>query len=210
MRELDKVLDENEKVFWEGKPKFWPFLLGGSIFTMIFGLFWMLFLIPFVGFAIFDIISGSHILGFGIFLLPHFWIGFFLVFGIPIYQILVYKHVYYAITNKRVLFQKGLIGRDFEIVDFDQITNAEVNVGLFDKLFGGNSGSILISTAGSAAHERRDLVLKPYTLRNIKNPYNVFKFFKKVSHAVKTDIQFPNQYRPSKNPGYKTSYNPKK
>ena len=43
MREIDKVLDEKEKVLWEGKPKFWPFLLGGSIVTTIFGLFWMLF-----------------------------------------------------------------------------------------------------------------------------------------------------------------------
>jgi len=109
-------------------------------------------------------------------------------FGIPIYQILVYKYVYYAITNKRVLFQKGLIGRDFEMVDFDQITNAEVNVGLLDKLFGGNSGSILISTAGSFTYGRYGPVQRPYTLRNIENPYDIFRFFKKVSHAVKTDI----------------------
>lgn len=29
MRELDKVLGPREKVFWEGKPKFWPFVFGG-------------------------------------------------------------------------------------------------------------------------------------------------------------------------------------
>ena len=210
MRELDKVLDKNEKVFWEGKPKFWPFLLGGSIITTIFGLFWMVFLIPFIVIAGINIAQGG-LSGWGIFLLPHFWIGIILVFGIPIYQILVYKHVYYAITNKQVLFQKGLIGRDFEMVDFDQVTNAEVNVGVFDKLFGGgNSGSILISTAGSITYGRHGPVQKPYTLRNIENPYDVFKFFKKVSHAVKTDIQYPNKYRPKKNPGYGTDYNPDK
>ncbi len=210
MKEIDKILDKNEKVFWEGKPKFWPFILGGSIVTIIFGLFWMLFLIPFIILAVFDIIFGSHIFGFGILLLPHFWIGIVLVFGIPIYQILVYKHVYYAITNKRILLQKGLIGRDFEIVDFDQITNSEVNVGLLDKMFGGNSGSILISTAGSITYGRHGPIQKPYTIRNVENPYDVFKFFKKVSHAVKTDIQFPNQYRPKTNPGYGTDYNHKK
>ena len=142
--------------------------------------------------------------------MPHFWVGIVLVFGIPIYQILVYKHVYYAITNKRVLFQKGLIGRDFEMVDFDQITNTEVNVGVLDKLFGGGSGSILISTAGSFTYTRRGAVQKPYTISHIDNPYEVFKFFKKVSHAVKTDIQFPNKYRPETNPGYGTDYNPNK
>ena len=209
MRELDKVLDQNEKVFWEGKPKFWPFLLGGSIITIIFGLFWMVFLIPFIVIAAINISQGG-LFGWGIFLLPHFWVGIVLVFGIPIYQILVYKHVYYAITNKRVLFQKGLIGRDFEMVDFDQITNTEVDVGVLDKLFGGGSGSILISTAGSFTYTRRGAVQKPYTISHIDNPYEVFKFFKKVSHAVKTDIQFPNKYRPETNPGYGTDYNPNK
>ncbi|MFA5745177.1 MAG: PH domain-containing protein [Candidatus Paceibacterota bacterium] len=211
MRELDKVLDQDEKVFWEGIPSFWPFLLGGSIFTVIFGLFWMIFLIPFIGLSAYDILFGSHIFGFGIFLLPHFWVGIGLVFGIPIYQILVYKHTYYAITDKRVILQKGWIGRDFEMIDFDQITNAEVNVGVFDKLFGGgNTGSILVSTAGSFTYTRQGATQKPYTLRNITSPYDVFKFFKKVTHDVKTDIQYPNKFRPGENPGYKTDYDPNK
>ncbi len=50
------------------------------------------------------------------------------------------------------------------------------------------------------------MVQKPYIISNIENPYDVFKFFKKVSHAVKTDIHFPNLYRPDINPGYKTRY----
>src|SRR3989338_7522331 len=199
MRELDKVLDQNEKIFWEGKPKFWPFFLGGFM-GAIFGLFFLV-----IGgiFVVQGIASGNYLF----ILLPHFWIGIGFVFGVPIYKALVYKHTYYAITNKRVLLQKGLIGRDFEMVDFDQITNAEVNVGFLDKLFGGNSGSILISTAGSFTYGRYGPVQRPYTLRNIENPYDIFRFFKKVSHAVKTDIQYPNKYRPKTNPGYNTKYN---
>ena len=200
MRELDKVLDQNEKVFWEGKPKFWPFFLSG-------------FLV--VTFAIFLVMSGPLISSgissgnYSFIFLPYFWIGVGFLFGGPIYQALVYRYTYYGITNKRVLIQKGLIGRDFEMVDFDQVTNAEVNIGFLDKLFGGGSGSILISTAGSFTYTRRGAVQKPYTIRNIGNPYNVFRFFKKVSHAVKTDIQFPNRYRPKTNPGYQTEYNRK-
>lgn len=211
MREIEKVLDQNEKIFWEGVPSFWPFLFGGSIVTTIFGLFWMVILIPFIVTAVIDIFFGSHIFGFGIFLLPHFWIGLGLVFGIPIYQVLVYKHTYYSITDKRVIIQKGWIGRDFEAVDFDQITNAEVNVGIFDKLFGNHdTGSILISSAGTLTYTRNGAASKPYTIRNITNPYEVFKFFKKVSHDVKTDIQYPNKLRPQENPGYQTNYEPQK
>ena len=192
MKELEKVLDSNEKVFWEGKPKFWPFFLGGlqlvgSIFLSIFVLFFVSAMIP------------------------YFWfIAIALIFAGPIYKALVYKYTYYAITNKRVLIQKGLVGRDFEMVDFDQITNAEVNVGVIDKLFGSGSGSIIIATAGTFTYTRSGPALKPYTISNVENPYEVFKFFKKVSHAVKTDIKYPNKYRPKTNPGYNTTYNPKK
>jgi uncharacterized membrane protein YdbT with pleckstrin-like domain len=202
MRELDKVLDKNEKVHWEGKPRFWPFFLGGFV-GAIFGIF---FLVIGGVFVVAGVASGNY----WFLLLPHFWIGVAFVFGLPIYTALVHKHIYYAITNKRVLFQKGLIGRDFEMVDFDQITNAEVNVGVLDKLFGHGSGSILISTAGSLTYSRNGQVQKPYVMSNIDHPYEVFKFFKKVSHAVKTDIQYPNKLRPKTNPGYGTSYNPKK
>src|SRR3989344_1713976 len=206
MNELQKILDEHEKVLWEGKPKFWPFFLGGSIITTLIGLFMMIFFVPFMVVAF---IAGKGIFR-GILLLPHFWVAVVLFFGIPLYLFLVYKHMHYAITNKRVLLQKGLIGRDFEMVDFDQITNAEVRVGVLDKLFGRNSGIILISTAGTFTYTRRGRVQKPYTLRNIESPYEIFKFFKKVSHAVKTDIQYPNKYRPKTNPGYKTEYHAKK
>ena len=201
MRELDNVLDDSEKVFSEGQPKFWPVFLSG--FAM--SLFGLMFLVV-GGFFVWQGIRAGNYL---FILLPHFWIGVIFVIGIPIYKALVYKYTYYAITNKRVLIQKGLIGRDFEMIDFDQITNAEVRVGLLDIMFGGRSGSILLSTAGSFTYTRHgQAVQKPYTLSNIPHPYEVFKFFKKVSHAVKTDIQFPNKYRPKVNPGYKTGYDP--
>lgn len=201
MKELDKVLDDREKVFWEGKPRFWPFFLSGFVMA-IFGLIFLV-----VGAVV--IIVGISQGNYWIILLPHFWIGVAFVFGIPTYRALVWKYTYYAITNKRVIIQKGLIGRDFEMVDFDKITNAEVRVGLLDILFGKKSGSILISTAGTFTYTRRGPVQRPYTLSHIENPYDVFKFFKKVSHAVKTDIEYPNEYRPKKNPGYNTEYNPK-
>ena len=117
--------------------------------------------------------------------------------------------MYYAITDKRIIIQSGIIGRDFKIVDFDQISNAEVNVGLIDKLFGDDSGSISISTAGTFTYGKHGPIHTPRGLSNISKPYSVFKFFKKVSHDVKTDINFPNKYRPKKNLGYNPKYNSK-
>lgn len=202
MKELDKILDKNEKVFWEGKPNFWPFFFGGVAVSLV-GLIFL-----FAGIIV--MIKGIRTGNLLFLLFPHFWIGIAIVFGVPIYKAMVYKHTYYAITNKRVLLQTGLIGRDFQMVDFDQITNAEVNVGVLDKLLSKSSGSILVSTAGTFTYRKGRAVAKPYMLSNVPDPYEVFKFFKKVSHAVKTDIEYPNEYRPKTNPGYNTEYNLKK
>ena len=198
MKELNKILDKDEKIFWEGKPNFWPFFFSGIILSL-FGLIFLIF-----GLTIF--IKGIKTGNFLFLVFPHFWVGVAMVFGIPIYKALVYKHTYFAITNKRVLFQRGLIGRDFDMIDFDQVTNASVNVGIVDKMFSRNSGSIFISSAGTFTQTKNGTVSKPYILSNIKNPYEVFKFFKKVSHAVKTDINYPNAYRPKINKGYNTKY----
>ena len=206
MNELNKVLNPNEKVLWEGAPKFWPFFLGNSLPLTIFGLFWMGFMFVFIGISFMAPGPFKYI----IFITPHFWIGLLMLFGPSTYNALVYKYTYYAITNKRVILQKGWIARSFESVDFDKITNADVVVGVFDQLFGGNSGSILISTAGTFTYGRQGQISRPYTISHILDPYDVYKFFEKVEHDVKTDIQYPNQLRPSENPGYQTNYDPNK
>ena len=219
MREIEKVLDTNEQVFWEGGPKFWPYFLTGVIPTFLFGLVWMGFLTPFIAVNFLPKGDTGEATGFvnifffawNIFLIPFLLIGLWMLVGVHIYKWLLYKHLYYAITNKRVIMQKGLIGRDFEYIDFDQITNAEVSVGFWDKAVGKTSGSILISSAGSFTVTRQgQQVAKPYTISNVDNPYEVFKFFKKVSHDVKTDIQYPNKLRPGENPGYQSNYDPNK
>lgn len=196
MRELDKVLNDNEKILWEGTPRFWPFFFSGVIFA----LFGLVFLV--VGGFVLGIAIATH--NYFLLLFPHFWIGAAIVFGVPMYKILVYKKTYYAITDKRVIIQKGVVGRDFDMVDYDQMSNAEVNVGVFDVLFGHGSGSILISTPGTFVQGKYGPVAHPYIVANIPNPYDVFKLFKKTSFNVKTDMDFPNKYRPGDNPGYNT------
>jgi hypothetical protein len=43
----------------------------------------------------------------------------------------------------------------------------------------------------------------------IPNPYDVFKQLKKTAVDIKTDFNYPNAFRPEKNPGYNTKYDPK-
>lgn len=221
MREIDKVLDTNEQVLWEGKPKFWPYFLNGAISTFLFGLIWTGFLLPFIAVGLLPL-AGMEIKGgatfikpfflsWNIILIPFILPGLWMLLGVHIYKWLLYKHLYYAITSKRIIIQKGVIGRDFEYIDFDQITNAEVSVDFWDKTVGKTSGSIVVSSAGSFTVTRHgQQIAKPHIISNIDNPYDVFKLFKKISHDIKTDIEYPNKFRPSENPGYQSNYDPKK
>lgn len=196
MNELDKIIEKNEKVLWEGKPVFLPYIVSRCIISVIIGIVMgLLILIPLY-------LEGSPFV-FGPVLVYMFIFLFFVVL-IPIYNIWAYKHIHYAITNKRVLLQSGIVGRDFKIVDFDQITNAEVAVGLVDLILKKNTGSLAISTASTFIVQKGNTIPRPYLMIHIQSPYNVFKFFKQVSHDTKTDIEFPNKYRPNTNPGYNT------
>lgn len=197
-RELDKILNLDEKVLWEGNPRFAPFVISAFFISMV-GL-------PFLVVILLASLAG---LGLRVLLLPHFWVGLGLVIGPPLYRWLVYRHVWYAITDKRAIIQTGVVGRDFKIVDYDQISNAEVNVGFWDKIFG--TGSILLYTAGGAwatTYDRRGTTVGPPSFSHVPNPYEVFKTLKKVSFDIKAELEYPTELRPKFAKGYKTKYEP--
>ena len=197
MTTIEQVLDDHEEILWRGKPRFAPFVFP-SIFAVIFGLIFAA--IPFFMFMASGIIW--------ILLLPHFWIGIIIAIGPPIYAILVHKHVEYVITGKRILVKKGLIGRDFNSIDYEKIQDVSVNVGVIDKIFG--TGSIISTSAGHLQYARRG---RAYSVpgnifRSIREPYKVYKLLKKVAMDVKADIYYPTKYRPRENIGYRTKYRP--
>jgi hypothetical protein len=121
-----------------------------------------------------------------------------------VYSILVYRFVRYVITDKRTLIQKGIIGRDFTGIEHDAVTSTSVYVGVADKLFGKNSGTVKIVHSGSSRSKYGSPV--PTALMSVTDPYAVYQLFNKTSHDVRTDVQYPNAMRPENNPGYKTDY----
>jgi len=198
MKEFDKIVEKSEKVMWEGKPIFLIYFFAKIVPAFIVFLFASAISL----FIVLNKTSAEKSL------LTNLFVGVFcaIMFLVVVGTIISYFKLHYAITNKRVIIQKGIIGTDFLIVDFDQITNAEVNVGLLDKMFMKNTGTISIFTPTSMVHTKHGTKIVPHMMLGITDPYKVFKFFKKVSHDVKTDIEFPNAYRPKSNKGYRTSY----
>lgn len=213
MNETHKILNQNERVIWEGGPQFWPYVLEISG-TFFFGLFWTALVVIMIATSLslpWSDQSGNNLESaplFAILFLSFFLIvGLLLLFGSPIYRLLSYKYTWYTVTDKRIIVQAGIIGRDFAFMDFDKIQSAVVLVGLNDKVFGKDSGdiafilnSITIPHYGTAGSSLR--------FYHVTDPYKVFELFKQVSHDIKTDTNYPNAMRPQQNPGYQTEYKP--
>jgi len=88
----------------------------------------------------------------------------------------------YAITEKRVIIKSGIIGTDFKSINFDQIKEALVDVGLIGKIF--KVGSIKIDTGktntystGGGKNSRGQVKTKTMysVLKHIDHPYETYK-----------------------------------
>ena len=202
---IAEVVNTDEHVLWEGRPAVLPFF-ASSLLSVLLG-------IPlFVGIlrSLAGNPPGPSTRVFAVlFLGPFLLVGLVLAVGFPLYRLLVYLNLSYAITNKRVLLQSGIIAKDIVMLDFDQTSNASVEIGFLDVFLGfGQSGSLLLTTRGSLGSDETDPGHAMYVLAHIPHPYDMFKFFERAEYDVKTDMEYPNRLRPAENPGYPTTYPP--
>lgn len=208
-----KIISADEKMLWQGQPNCFVYMVSNlyrPVFIVISSILLWRFYMP-ADIRITDIISFSLP---NLILLILLFGSFFFRF---IYKLFLYPYIWYVITDKRIIFQSGLIGRDFDYVDYDKVENANVSVGIIDKLLRKNTGTIFIfsnrmETDYVEQGNKSISMLKnaPFTLESITDPYEVFSKFKKVSFDIKADVNYPNALRPHNNPGYKTDYDPKK
>lgn len=165
MDEIDNIIEPSEKVLWRGKPEYAPFMFGAVISAAIL----------FVVFSIAVILSPAS---------PLFIILVFIFAGlILVLRHMNYNRIHYAITNKRLVFQSGIIGRDFHSLDYDKIQSATANVGLIGVIFKvGNvmmfSGKMQTITTGN--HGSRTIPVYD-TFAYVKEPYEALK---KVQHHL--------------------------
>lgn len=193
--EFKEILDRNERVIWSDKPHILVHLASGLPLFII-GILWGIMDIFFIG--------GFAGTGFGflsIFMLFHMlplWLGV----GNMIRLIFVYRSTYFAYTDKRVIIKTGFMGVDYKTKDFFNIGNVEVNVSPLENILGVGTIRIDEEYVGSGKHSRR----VGNRLYGIQNPYDIFRNLKEIVTDIKTDISYPNEYRPETNKGYNTKY----
>jgi len=187
---FEAVKDSDEDIYWSGKPEFVPFILRGVPFLAA-GILAELFY------------KGRPIQG-----APGFLDAGTLIFLASVlymvYLFLVYGNTGYAFSNKRLMMRSGFFGIDFKAVDYDKISDIEVNVNPIENLFGVGT----IQAFSGRTTEKGARIYDRFI--SITDPYEVFKQIKEVAVDVKTDWNYPNALRPEENPGYRTKYNPKK
>ena len=194
--EIDNILDTNEKIFWRGKPVYLPFILK-CFPSSAFGLLWSLFLIPFY-WALF---TGKFPIFLLAILVPHTAIGVGLLTA-PLWDTLVYPYIEYAITSKRIIIKSGFFARNFVTIDYVNLTDVSVNIGLIGRLT--NTGDIIFVSGMGIFTEKTG----KDAISCVQKPYEVFKLLKHVYFDIKTDVEFPNKLRPPVNPGYQSEYQP--
>ncbi len=196
--EFDSVKDNDEEIIWTGKPIFIPFIfsgLGAALFTLAFGIIWVLMIFTMYG------KEGDNFN-------PFFWIfGLFpLLQGLYVFlnKLLSYSNTAYGYSDKRVMMRTGFIGTDFKTIDYDKISDIEVTVNIIERMY--NVGTIRFFSGRTQTNEGNTTKLYD-TWCAIKDPYEIFKLVKQTSVDIKTDFNYPNALRPETNPGYKTKYN---
>jgi len=195
--DFDSVKDNDEEILWTDKPNFIPFVfsgIGAGLFTIAFGIVWLLVSINFKS------NDGSSTSSF-------FWLfGLFpLLQGLYIFlnRLLSFYNTDYDYSNKRVMMRTGFIGTDFKTIDYDKISDIEVTVNIIERSYG--VGTIRFFSGRTKTDEGNTTKLYD-TWTAISNPYEVFKMVKQTSVDIKTDFNYPNALRPETNPGYKTKY----
>ncbi len=189
---IDSLLAPGEEVLWRGKPNRKAFIGNAIIRFLPFALLWLCFDIGFVVMMFFTGAPWFVYLIMAIFLLFHL---------IPVWAWIMQavsaskrqKEEEYAFTPTRILIRKGFIGSNTVSVPYISLTSLNLRVGLIEKMF--HVGDIYIVEGNNK-----------YVLEDLEHADFILSRLEEIAHAVKTDIIFPNAYRPNENPGYQTGY----
>ena len=129
------ILTASEVPLVETRPLLWIRLIGPILFTVL-GIGISAF-----AYAYFDLGGGNEWILYicaGIFIFGLFWI---------ILRLLRWRYTVYAATNKRVLEQSGIIGKDYVDCPLEKIQNVYLQISIIGRLF--DFGTIRIATAGA-------------------------------------------------------------
>ncbi len=190
--EIGFILGDGEEILWQGKPNKRAYVTNKALAMMPVALLWLLFDCAFVGLVFkFALPIGAKI-AVCAFVCVHL-IPFWLWLSNVLTASKRHKKTDYALTTHRILIKSGLIGLEVQSVSYKDVQTVDLKIGVVDKML--KVGDLYFSTRDG----RRRVAFF-----DIEAPYEVYKIAQKTVTDIQTDIEFPNAYRPERNPGYHT------
>ncbi|MBR3645319.1 MAG: PH domain-containing protein [Lachnospiraceae bacterium] len=198
------MINPNEKILWESRPDIKCFILE-SIFNPLlpFAVLWGaidLFALS----QMMDMMDAS--IGF-IFILLHMAPVWIYLLGV-ITTTMRHKKIEYIITDRAIYVSGGLITFNVEMKPLAELSHVNIHRGLFDQYLGVGDVNIICShsnmsqTYNSGNHNAHHSL----NICDIPDYENVFKLIQSLQTDIYSDTMYPNEYRPSSNPGYNTQY----
>ncbi len=191
---IEEVVGPDEQILWRGKPKKRAYLINAFTKMLPIALIWLIFDGGFIGLMVgtMDEIPTPMKIFMAVFFLFHLapvwiWLSHVLTANKQ------HENLEYAFTQKRIIIKSGIIGIDFKNIYYSEIDSVNLKVGIVDRIE--KVGDIYIKSNGGAN-----------VLYDLENPYSLTEKLQKIVVDIKTDIQFPNNLRPSGNDGYNTKY----
>ena len=192
--DLRKMMN-NERIVWSGKPKKACFILECIFNPMLpFALIWLLVDSTFI----FTFLSGGIASqgNMGLML-----IGFFLIHLMPVWIYLggiifsfrKYKNTEYAITDRGIYVTSGCFAKQYNFKPFTDLSSCH-HTG-----YSSNYGGVRFSSS-------RNHHSSIFKISDIPDFIEVCNLIKQYQTDIYADTQFPNDFRPMSNHGYRTDY----
>lgn len=193
---IEDLLQDGETILWKGKPRKLSFVLSSILKMMPIALLWLCFDGVFIGLLIGMIPS----LPWFVYILIAVFFAFHLLpVWLWISSIVTaskrQEKEEYAFTDRRIIVKKGFIGANVESIFYPELVSVNLRIGLIERMC--HVGDIYIVGSNGKT-----------VLEDITDPYFISSKLQGIASDIKSDVIFPNAYRPKENKGYRTKYNP--
>ena len=158
MNEIQQLLEPKEKLIYDGKPAYAPYITSAIFGTLLAVIFIGIFIGAFLKSITIAVAAGITIFILGIIL-----------------SNIAYRRTHYAITNKRAIVQSGIIGRDFKSIDYDRMQNVSVDVGILGVIFKVGSVKIFTGEMESTGGKHPGIQAKYDRFNYVASPYEIMK-----------------------------------